>query len=60
MIWIPILSIPLALSLVKLGAALTVVKVLTVAVQVALALLVLAAAALAWTHLRRTPQDPVM
>jgi hypothetical protein len=56
MIWIPILSIPLALSLVKLGAALTVAQVLSVAVQVALALLVLAAAALAWTHLRRTPK----
>ena len=56
MIWIPILSIPLALSLVKLGAAITVAKVLAVAVQVALALLVIAAGALAWIYLRRTPK----
>lgn len=56
MIWIPILSIPLALSLVKLGAAITLAKVLAVAVQVALALLVIAAGALAWIHLRRTPK----
>lgn len=56
MIWIPILSIPLALSLVKLGAAITLAKVLAVAVQVALALLVIAAGALAWIHLGRTPK----
>lgn len=56
MIWIPILSIPLALSLVKLGAAITLAKVLAVALQVALALIVIAAGALAWIHLRRTPK----
>ncbi|MGQ2922597.1 MAG: hypothetical protein ACT6SF_13255 [Hydrogenophaga sp.] len=56
MIWIPILSIPLALSLVKLGAAITLAKVLAVALQVALALLVIAVGALAWIHLGRTPK----
>jgi len=54
MIWIPILSIPLALSLVKLGAAITLASVLKSALTVALVLLVLLAAALVLALRRRS------
>ncbi len=53
MIWIPILCVPLALALVKLGAAVTLASVLKSAVTVALVLLVLLAAALVWALRRR-------
>lgn len=54
MIWIPILSVPLALAFVKLGAAVTLASVLKLAVTVALVLLVLLAAALVWALRRRS------
>lgn len=54
MIWIPILSVPAALALVKLGAAVTLASVLKLAVTVALVLLVLLAAALVWALRRRS------
>lgn len=54
MIWIPILCVPLALALVKLGAAVTLVAVLKLAVTWALVLLVLLAAALVWALRRRS------
>jgi len=54
MIWIPLLAVPLALALVKLGAAITMVSVLKSAVTVALVLLVLLAMALAWALRRRS------
>ena len=54
MIWIPILAVPLALALVKLGAAITLASVLKLAVTAALVLLVLLAAALAWSLRRRS------
>ncbi len=53
MIWIPVLAIPAAFALVKLGAALTVASVLKSAVLV---LLVLLAAALVWAMSRRRPK----
>jgi hypothetical protein len=53
MIWIPLLSVPLALALVKLGAAITMASVLKSAVTVALVLLVMLAIALAWALRRR-------
>jgi hypothetical protein len=53
MIWIPVLAVPAALALMKLGAAVAMVSVLKTAVQVALVLLVLALCALAWTLLGR-------
>ncbi len=49
MIWIPILAIPLALSLVKLGAAAAMASVFKVALLVALALLVASLCVLGWT-----------
>lgn len=54
--WIVILALPAALALVELGAALTLAKVLALAVKAALVLLTLLAGYLAWTHLRRTPK----
>ncbi len=56
MIWIPVLAIPAALALVKLGAAITLASVLKLAVTVALVVLVLLAAALVWTMSRRSPK----
>lgn len=54
MIWIPVLAVPLALALVKLGAAVTMASVLKLAVTVSLVLLVLLAAALVWALRRRS------
>jgi membrane protein DedA with SNARE-associated domain len=53
MIWIPVLAIPAALAMFRLGAALTVVSTLKSAVLV---LLVLLAAALVWALHRRRPK----
>lgn len=53
MIWIPVLAIPAALAMFRLGAALTVVSTLKSAVLV---LLVLLAAALVWAMSRRRPK----
>ena len=53
MIWIPVLAVPAALAMFRLGAALTVASVLKSAVLV---LLVLLAAALLWAMSRRRPK----
>lgn len=50
MIWIPLLAVPAALALVKLGASLAMASVLKLAVTV---LLVLLAAVLGWAMYRR-------